>query len=229
MTTTAIGRVQTVPKRRSRSYLLVKRVLDLVIATLSLVFLSPILAVIAVAIKLDSKGPVLFKQTRIGRDGRPFTMLKFRSMLDNADQSLHRDLVIDLMRNGKSSSYAASGPKVMFKVNGDPRVTPVGRILRLTSLDELPQLINVLRGEMSLVGPRPDLPYAVEEYEPWHWRRFEVLPGITGLWQVSGRSKLLPTEMLKLDVQYVDECSLWLDCRILLETIRPVLRMADSG
>lgn len=229
MTTTAIGRVQTVPKRRSRSYLLAKRVLDLVITTLSLVFLSPILAVIAVAIKLDSKGPVLFKQTRIGRDGRPFTMLKFRSMLDNADQSLHRDLVIDLMRNGRSSNYAASGPKVMFKVNGDPRVTPVGRILRLTSLDELPQLINVLRGEMSLVGPRPDLPYAVEEYEPWHWRRFEVLPGITGLWQVSGRSKLLPTEMLKLDVQYTDECSLRLDYAILLKTIQVVLRMVGSG
>jgi lipopolysaccharide/colanic/teichoic acid biosynthesis glycosyltransferase len=227
--TTAIGRVQAVPKKQSGGYLLAKRVLDLVIATISLVFLSPILGFIAVAIKLDSKGPVLFKQTRVGRDGRPFTMLKFRSMIHNADQSLHRDFVRELMRNARNSSPAASEPKAVFKVNDDPRVTRVGRILRFTSLDELPQLINVLKGEMGLVGPRPDLPYAVEEYEPWHWRRFEVLPGITGLWQVSGRSKLLPTEMLKLDVQYVDECSLWLDCRILLETIRPVLRMVGSG
>jgi len=227
--TTAIERVRALPKRQSGGYLLAKRVLDFVIATTSLVLLSPIFAFIAVAIKLDSKGPALFKQTRVGWEGRPFTMLKFRSMINNADQSLHRDFVKELLRNAKNSSQADSGPKAMFKVNDDPRVTRLGHILRLTSLDELPQLINVLRGEMSLVGPRPDLSYAVEEYEPWQWRRFEVLPGLTGLWQVSGRSKLQPTEMLELDVQYADECSFWLDCKILLKTVRVVLRMVGSG
>ncbi len=227
--TTAIKRVQVVRRRQAGGYLLAKRLLDLVSATILLVFLSPILVLIAVAIKLDSKGPVLFRQTRVGWDGQPFTMLKFRSMINNADQSLHRDFVKELLRNAKNSSQADSGPKTMFKVNDDPRVTRLGHILRLTSLDELPQLINVLRCEMSLVGPRPDLSYAVEEYEPWQWRRFEVLPGLTGLWQVSGRSKLLPTEMLELDVQYADECSFWLDCKILLETVHVVLRMVGSG
>ena len=214
-----------VVSRQSGARLVTKRFLDVTIAVLALVLLSPILAGIAVAIRLDSSGPALFKQTRIGRGGSKFEILKFRTMVDAADESLHAEFVKALMRQ----ESAADTVHKTFKLNGDPRLTRVGRFLRTTSLDEIPQLVNVLRGEMSLVGPRPDVPYAVEEYEPRHWRRFDVLPGITGLWQVSGRSELSPIEMLELDLRYVESYSLLLDCKILARTIPTVLRQIGSG
>jgi len=203
-----------------------KRVLDVFLATLILILASPLLIVTAVAIKLDSDGPVFFRQRRIGRGGRSFAMLKFRSMVSDANPELHRKFVKALLRDSESVGVDAREPT--YKVADDPRVTRVGRVIRRLSIDELPQLFNVLKGEMSLVGPRPDVPYAVEEYEPWQWRRFEVLPGITGLWQVSGRSKLSPIEMLRLDLEYVERCSLWLDCKLLVKTIPVVLRKVGS-
>ncbi len=204
-----------------------KRAMDLVLASALLVVVFPLYPLVALAIVLDSPGPVIFRQQRIGRGGRPFRLLKLRSMVADADPALHRRYVQSLMT--PAVSIESSAPKALFKINDDPRITRVGRILRTTSLDELPQLINVLRGEMTLVGPRPDLPYAVRVYEPWQRERLEVLPGITGLWQVSGRSRLSPLEMMELDIRYVRERSLWLDVAILIRTVPRILRMRDSA
>lgn len=190
--------------------LLVKRALDVAISVVALTLLSPLLALIAVAIKLDSPGPVLFRQTRIGRNGVPFTLYKYRSMRKGAEEQLRQLLHMN----------EVAGP--IFKIRDDPRMTRVGKILRRTSLDELPQLINVLKGEMSLVGPRPPLPHEVERYEDWHRRRLEVSPGMTGLWQVSGRSEIPFDEMVMLDIYYIENWSLGLDLSILLRTIPAV-------
>ncbi len=191
--------------------LFLKRAMDVAIATLALIVLAPLMGLIALAIKLDSPGPVLLRQVRIGRHGKPFVCYKFRSMRVGAEQELER----------LQAFNEARGP--IFKMRNDPRRTRVGRILRRLSLDELPQLLNVLKNEMSLVGPRPPLPHEVERYEPWHRRRLEVAPGMTGLWQVSGRSNLTFDEMVLLDIWYIENWSLWLDVKILLRTIPAVL------
>jgi exopolysaccharide biosynthesis polyprenyl glycosylphosphotransferase len=188
-----------------------KRTLDVGISLAALTVLAPLLLLIALAIRLDSPGPVLFKQTRLGRGGKPFTFYKFRSMRDQAEQELMELAALN----------EAEGP--IFKIKDDPRCTGPGRILRRFSLDELPQLVNVLRGDMSLVGPRPPLPLEVEQYEEWHFERLSIPSGITGLWQVMGRSDLTFDEMVMLDLFYAENWSLWLDFKIILRTIPTML------
>ncbi len=188
-----------------------KRILDLVIAAPLTVLLLPVMLLLALAIRLDSPGPALFRQTRIGRDGRLFEMWKFRSMHVGAPDKVHRAVAL--------AWFSGTLPSTGYKLVVDPRVTRVGRLIRRTSLDELPQLFNVLRGEMSLVGPRPAIPYELDFYAPWHHQRQRTPPGITGLWQVMGRDRLPAGTMMELDVRYVREWSLALDLRILLHTL----------
>ena len=226
---TAEAPAQAPASRQVGLPLLAKRVLDVTLAAVILVLGSPLLLATAVAILLDSGRPILFRGTRIGRGGRPFSMLKFRSMTVGADDELHREYVTRLLRDA-GGRYGQPPPlKGRYKVVDDPRITRVGRVIRRLSLDEAPQLLHVLSGKMSLVGPRPEVPYATDEYSPLAWRRFEVLPGITGLWQVNGRAELPPAEMLRLDVEYVERWSFGLDCRLLLKTIPVVVRMVGSG
>jgi exopolysaccharide biosynthesis polyprenyl glycosylphosphotransferase len=188
-----------------------KRGIDIALSLLLLVLLSPLWALLALLIKLDSPGPILFKQLRVGKERKPFQFYKFRSMRMTAEEDIAE----------LSDLNEVSWP--LFKIKSDPRLTRVGSFLRRTSLDELPQLINVLKGEMSLVGPRPPLPSEVEKYEPWHMKRLEVAPGLTGLWQVSGRSDLPFNEMVMLDIYYIENWSLGLDFRTLLRTIPAVI------
>ncbi len=195
-----------------------KRTIDIVASLFFLLVCSPLFLVIAVLVKMDSKGPVFFRQKRLGQYGKPFTFLKFRSMYLNNDPGIHRDYITGLIA-GRDVACSDAGEKRVFKIVDDPRVTGIGRILRKTSLDELPQFINVLKGEMSLVGPRPPVPYEFERYAIWHRRRIvEVKPGISGLWQVNGRSRTTFDEMVRLDLQYARTWSLWLDLKILLRT-----------
>ena len=204
---------------------LVKRTFDVVCASIILIFATPIIALAALAILIDEGRPIFFRQQRIGAQGRRFEMLKLRTMKTAAADSVHREYVERWISNGHSAAAAANdnGGKV-FKLANDSRVTRVGRILRKFSLDELPQIINVVRGDMSLIGPRPALPYEVEHYQDWHRRRLEGLPGITGLWQVSGRNQISFDEMVKLDVQYLEDWSLTTDIGILFRTIPVLLR-----
>jgi lipopolysaccharide/colanic/teichoic acid biosynthesis glycosyltransferase len=188
-----------------------KRLLDLVGASLGLLLGSPLLLIAAIIIKLESRGPVIYKSIRIGRGARPFTFFKLRSMVDGADQHRHT----------LSHLNETDGP--VFKIAADPRVTRMGRLLRVTSVDELPQLWNVLRGEMSLVGPRPPIAEEVVQYEPWQLRRLDVVPGITCLWQISGRSRIGFQEWMRLDLEYIRHRSFWLDLKILIRTIPAVL------
>jgi lipopolysaccharide/colanic/teichoic acid biosynthesis glycosyltransferase len=206
----------------------IKRVLDIIGSLALLTIASPALLLIALLIRLTSPGPILFRQTRVGQRARPFTMLKFRSMRANADPALHHEFVTKFI---KSSAQLHPTPrKALYKLTDDPRVTPVGRILRRTSLDELPQLWNVLRGDMALVGPRPPLPYEVQQYRPWHRRRImEARPGLTGLWQVAGRSRTTFDDMVRLDLRYVRTCSLWTDIKILFATPRAVISGKGAG
>lgn len=190
---------------------IIKRAMDVLGAVVGLVLLSPLMLLIAIAIKLDSPGPVLFKQVRVGKNGKEFVMYKFRSMREGAEEEQERLRELN----------EADGP--IFKLRDDPRCTRVGRILRRLSLDELPQLYNVLRGEMSLVGPRPPLPSEVAQYKEWHRKRLAVSPGMTGLWQVSGRSQLSFDEMVLLDLYYIENWSPMMDIRILLRTIPKVI------
>jgi lipopolysaccharide/colanic/teichoic acid biosynthesis glycosyltransferase len=201
-----------------------KRLIDVLGSLSLLAILSPVFFIIATVIKLTSRGPVLFQQKRIGEHGTPFTFLKFRSMYTNNDASQHKEYVQQLIA-GQAEKKSANGNGVgVFKLTNDPRITPVGRVLRRSSLDELPQLINVLRGEMSLVGPRPPVPYEVEAYATWHRRRLlEAKPGITGLWQVEGRSRVEFDDMVRLDLRYARDCSPLLDLKILLQTPRAVM------
>jgi lipopolysaccharide/colanic/teichoic acid biosynthesis glycosyltransferase len=189
-----------------------KRGLDLLGAALLLLLAAPVLTAIAVAIKLEDGGPVLFRQTRVGRHGRLFVMLKFRSMVPDAEARKAGLMAQNEMSDG-----------ILFKIRRDPRVTRVGRLCRKLSLDELPQLFNVLRGEMSLVGPRPPVPSEVALYDPGHRRRLEALPGITGLWQVSGRNEINFQGQVQLDVAYIERQTLGLDLSILMRTIPAVL------
>jgi exopolysaccharide biosynthesis polyprenyl glycosylphosphotransferase len=202
----------------------IKRGMDILGSLLLLVLLSPLFVVLAAAIKLTSKGPILFRQQRIGQHGIPFTFLKFRSMYVNNDCSQHKEYVRQLI-TGQAVKHPTNGTgEDVFKLTNDPRITPVGSFLRRTSLDELPQFINVLNGEMSLVGPRPPVTYEVEAYAPWHWRRLlEAKPGITGLWQVHGRSRVGFDDMVRLDLRYARNCSPWLDLKILLQTPKAVI------
>lgn len=193
------------------AYRLAKRALDLALATLVLLALSWAFAILAILVKLTSRGPVFFRQLRMGRGGKPFTILKFRSMRADAPAA----------RGPLAARNVMAGP--VFKARDDPRATPLGRFLRRSSLDELPQLLNVLLGQMSLVGPRPLPLDEARHLPPEVQRRHSVLPGLTGLWQVRGRNNLPYAEMMRLDLEYVDHCSLWLDLRILLATIPAVL------
>jgi lipopolysaccharide/colanic/teichoic acid biosynthesis glycosyltransferase len=206
---------------------LARRMLDIIGSFMLLVLCLPVLIIIAVAIKFTSKGPILFRQTRIGQFGQYFTFLKFRSMYTDADPRVHQQYVQKFILQSKNGSGAPETLKQdgFFKLSQDPRITPVGRFIRTTSLDELPQLFNVLRGTMSLVGPRPPIPYEAEHYDMWHRRRvLEAKPGITGLWQVQGRSRTTFEDMVRLDLHYIDERSLWTDLKLLLQTLWTVIR-----
>jgi exopolysaccharide biosynthesis polyprenyl glycosylphosphotransferase len=202
----------------------VKRSMDIAGSIAALILFSPLFALIALAIKLTSKGPILFKQERVGRYGLRFTFLKFRSMQCGNDARIHREYVKRFISGEADSARVSHTEDVVYKIQNDPRVTRVGKFLRKTSLDELPQFINVLKGDMSLVGPRPPIPYELEGYQIWHRRRvLESKPGITGLWQVNGRSRLKFDDMVRLDLQYAKTWSLWLDIKILLRTPRAAL------
>ncbi len=203
--------------------LVVKRGMDIAGSLAVLVLFAPLFLLIALVVKLTSKGPVLFKQERLGQFGKTFTCLKFRSMRANNDLRIHRDFMKSVI-SGAHNGHAQGRSTTVYKMTDDPRITRIGRFIRRTSLDELPQFINILLGEMSLVGPRPPLAYEYEEYDIWHRRRIlEVKPGLTGLWQVNGRSRVRFDDMVRLDLKYARDWSLWLDVRILLETPRAVV------
>lgn len=215
------------PADRKRSLLAVKRVMDVAGSLVLLVLLLPLFLIIAAAVRLTSKGPVFFRQQRVGQYGRNFTFLKFRSMYTNNDHSVHREYVKKLI-SGDAERIALNGSKEgVYKLANDKRITPLGKFLRKSSLDELPQFINVLRGEMSLVGPRPPIPYELAAYQTWHRRRLlQVKPGITGLWQVTGRSRVKFDDMVRLDLRYATSWSPWLDLKILLRTPAAVIKGA---
>jgi lipopolysaccharide/colanic/teichoic acid biosynthesis glycosyltransferase len=203
--------------------LFIKRVMDIAGAAALLLVLSPLLAAIAALIKLTSKGPVIFEQERLGRFGARFKCLKFRTMYTNNDPKIHQEYIQQFISGKEECGNGNGSHAPIYKIVNDPRVTAVGRFLRKTSLDELPQFWNVLRGEMSLVGPRPPVPYEFEIYDIWHRRRIlDVKPGVTGLWQVSGRSRTRFDEMVRLDLRYCQNWSLWLDVKILISTPRAV-------
>ena len=213
------------PKASGQKFpLLIKRVMDIAGAGALLLVLSPLLAALAAIIKLTSKGPVIFEQERLGRFGARFKCLKFRTMYTNNDPKIHQEYIQQFISGKDECRNGSESHAPVYKIVNDPRVTAVGRFLRKTSLDELPQFWNVLRGEMSLVGPRPPVPYEFEIYDIWHRRRIlDVKPGVTGLWQVSGRSRTRFDEMVRLDLRYCQNWSLWLDVKILISTPRAVL------
>jgi lipopolysaccharide/colanic/teichoic acid biosynthesis glycosyltransferase len=203
-----------------RAHAAVARTFDVVTAAVLLLILSPVLALVALAVRLDSPGPVVFRQHRLGRRMTQFPVLKFRTMRTGADAAPHREYVRALIASEPSRTQQGG----LFKLAVDDRVTRVGRVLRSWSLDELPQLWNVLRGEMSLVGPRPVIPYEIEFYPDWYFGRFAVKPGLTGLWQVSGRNERTYEEMVRFDVDYVDRKSFLLDVGIIFRTFWVVVR-----
>jgi lipopolysaccharide/colanic/teichoic acid biosynthesis glycosyltransferase len=208
-----------------RSLLGIKRLMDIVGSALALIICTPLFLMMALAIKASSKGPVFFRQQRIGQYGRRFTFLKFRSMHINNDPSVHREYVTKLIAGQAEREVSNGKGEGVYKLTNDRRVTRVGKFLRRTSLDELPQLLNVLEGDMSLVGPRPAIPYEVAAYDTWHRRRvLEVKPGITGSWQVNGRSRVKFDEMVRLDLQYARSWSPWMDINILMRTPAAVFR-----
>jgi lipopolysaccharide/colanic/teichoic acid biosynthesis glycosyltransferase len=203
--------------------LLVKRCLDIAGSIMALLILAPLMILIAAAVKLTSPGPALFRQARLGQSGKSFTFLKFRSMYAKADPAVHEAYIKSFISN-RTDSPVRDGDSQVFKLLADPRITRVGRLLRQTSLDEIPQFFNVLVGHMSLVGPRPPLPYEFANYQIWHRRRLlAVKPGITGFWQVEGRSRVKFDEMVRMDIAYARTWSLWMDIKILLRTPRAVL------
>jgi len=204
-----------------------KRASDLTVAILALVVLAPLWLLIALLIKLDSRGPVFYKQERVGMDGRIFLFFKFRSMRAGTDDARHREFQEKYIK-GAPDSNVGDEERPAYKLRGDDRVTRLGRILRKTSLDELPQLFNVLRGDMSVVGPRPPIPYEVESYELWHRKRLDMKPGITGLWQVSGRNRLTFDEMVRMDLYYIENWSVLLDLKIILQTLPVMWRGEDA-
>lgn len=205
-----------------------KRFIDVVGAVLLLLLSTPLFLIIASIIKRTDGGPVFFVQERLGKDGRPFPFYKFRSMRQDSDDTIHRQFTTMFISGDHDGCRRTNGGQPAFKMKTDPRVTPVGAWLRRTSLDELPQLINVLRGEMSLVGPRPPIAYEIDCYQAWHMERLRVTPGITGLWQVSGRSSVSFDEMVRLDLHYINHWSLRLDLGILARTL-PVVVKGTGG
>lgn len=208
-----------------KSLLLVKRGIDICGSALLAIVCSPLFLAIAIAIKWSSKGPILFRQERVGQFGQSFTFLKFRSMYVDNDHTVHKEFVTKLIAQGKEAESPFGNKQGIYKLTNDKRVTRVGKFIRKTSLDELPQLINVLKGDMSLVGPRPPIPYELAAYQIWHRRRvLEVKPGITGLWQVTGRSRVKFDEMVRLDLRYATTWTPWLDLKILLRTPLAVIR-----
>ena len=214
---------------RKKVSLIAKRLMDIAGSLLGLILSLPVLVLIALAIKLTSRGPVLFRQVRLGQYGRKFTFLKFRSMQANNDSRIHEEYVTRFITGTPDAAQTPGNCRKVYKMTADPRITPVGRMLRSTSLDELPQLLNVLLGDMSLVGPRPPVSYEFEQYGLWHKQRLlAVKPGITGLWQVEGRSRVKFDEMVRLDIRYARSWSLLLDIKILLRTPRAVL-MGDGA
>ena len=206
---------------RAKAFLL-KRALDLILTSLILIVFSPLLLLIMLVIKIGSSGPVFYKQMRLGERGKPFRFYKFRSMYVNADESQHRLYVKNLIKTGSPYKVDESG-RSLYKICDDRRMTKVGKLIREYSLDEFPQLFNVLRGEMSLVGPRPPLSYEYKNYSDWHRKRLDGIPGITGLWQVSAKDRTSFEEMVKLDIYYLKNWSLWLDINIILKTILVML------
>jgi len=197
-----------------------KRVIDIVLTSIGLIIISPFLLLIAAIIKSTSKGPIVFKQIRIGKDGKPFEFYKFRSMYINNKSAEHEQFVKDFISGNVGSETK--------KIQHDPRITPIGRFIRKTSIDEFPQLFNVLKGQMSLVGPRPCLPYEYEQYKDWHKTRFMIRPGCTGVWQVSGRSKVTFEEMVIMDYYYIHNTSPWLDLKLIIRTV-PVVLFGKGG
>ncbi|MCH1640123.1 sugar transferase [Paenibacillus timonensis] len=211
------GSYVSVSSKTRSIYLAAKRTMDFLGASFGILLLLPVLILIALLIKLeDPKGPILFKQQRVGKNGRPFNMYKFRSMVSNAEELLEQ-----LLNQNEVSGH-------MFKIKEDPRVTKIGKLIRKTSLDELPQMINVLKGEMSLVGPRPPLPREVKEYNAYHMKRLEVTPGCTGLWQVSGRNSVGFEEMVDLDLKYISERSFFYDVKLIFKTFIILIRPNDA-
>lgn len=206
-----------------RLQLIAKRCLDVVGSSVALLLLAPLMIMIAIAVKLTSSGPALFRQKRLGQSGKSFPFLKFRSMYAKADSAIHEAYIKQFIAN-RTESAAQPGSDQVFKLQTDPRITRIGRILRRTSLDELPQFFSVLVGHMSLVGPRPPLPYEFAAYEVWHCRRLlAVKPGITGYWQIEGRSRVKFDEMVRMDIRYARTWSLWKDIKILWRTPRAVV------
>ena len=201
-----------------------KRCFDVFGSLVGLILFLPLMALTAVAIKISSPGPVIFKQTRLGRRGSRFPFYKFRSMYVENDDRCHREFVAGLIEGNHEIQNQGDKNRPVYKIKNDLRVTPVGKVIRRISIDELPQFFNVLKGEMSLVGPRPPIPYEVAKYKPWHLRRIlETKPGITGLWQVEGRSRTSFDEMVRLDIRYLMNWSFWLDIKILFKTIKAVI------
>lgn len=220
---------RVLPRPARTAYGIGKRVFDIVVASLILIIVCPVMLLIALLILIDSEGPVFFKQERVGLGGQGFTFYKFRTMRQNSPSDVHREYVQSFIRsqgsNGETEQKTRPDP---HKLANDPRITRVGRVLRRTSLDEIPQFFNVLRGEMSLVGPRPPLPYEVQVYQDWHKARLAAIPGITGLWQVQGRSRVTFDEMVRMDLEYITHQTFWLDIKILILTIPAVISGAGA-
>ncbi len=223
-TTQPIRPVQTITF--DARYIFAKRLLDILFTLLILLPLSLVMALVAIIIRLDSEGPVFYRQQRIGRNGVPFEMLKFRSMYVNSDDAAHREAIARYLNDQKVQSSGAG--VLSYKKANDPRITRVGRFIRKTSIDELPQFINVLRGEMTLVGPRPPLPYEVELYSDYDMLRLSGTPGLTGTWQVYGRSRVPFHSMVEMDIEYLQHPSLWKDLKLILLTV-PVMIQGRGG
>lgn len=196
----------TVINKRNYFYLIMKRIMDVIVSSIGLILLSPLLIIVSILIKLESKGPIIFSQKRVGVNGQSFNMYKFRSMVVNAEE----------LKKNLQHKNEMSGP--MFKIKDDPRITEIGKFIRKTSIDELPQLFNVLKGDMSLVGPRPSLPDEVKEFETWMLERLEVRPGLTCYWQVLGRNEIDFEDWMKLDIRYVREKNIWIDIKLIFRT-----------
>ncbi len=211
---------------RAPSYLKIKRSVDFSLACLFLIAASPLMTLIALAIKLYSPGPVFYRQKRVGKNGKVFDMIKFRSMRVGNHSQVHKEHVQRLIRENASPSELGGRS---LKLEGDPRITRPGKTLRKLSLDELPQFFNVLKGEMSIVGPRPSIPYEYELYDEWHKKRLAVLPGITGLWQVTAHNQVPFNEMVQIDLDYINHMSLWQDLKIMIRTPFEMLKGKGGG
>jgi lipopolysaccharide/colanic/teichoic acid biosynthesis glycosyltransferase len=217
------------PRRRLWHERALKRCIDVTVAVMALLALSPLMLATASMIAFTSPGPIIYRQIRIGRGGVPFVFYKFRSMVASPDDHIHREYVISLITADRNGADGASA-KPWAKLKSDARITPVGRFIRKTSIDELPQLYNVLKGNLSLIGPRPPLPYEVEKYDSWHLRRvLDVKPGISGLWQVEAGYNATFDDMVRLDLRYIREQSTMLDFKIMLKTVGVVLRSNGAG